>query len=74
VLGSLLKQKPQAFETFKIFIYGLKMKLNLVLALFILIMEGNTLQMSLKATFPNMGSSIKPLFHTILDIMVPLKE
>jgi len=43
------------------------MKPNLVLALFILIMEGNILLMSLKAILTNMGSSIKSLFHTILS-------
>jgi hypothetical protein len=50
--------------------YGFKMKLNIVLSLFILIMENNIHLMNLKATFANMRSSIKPQFHTILHIMV----
>jgi hypothetical protein len=50
--------------------YRLKMKHNLVLALSVLIMKGNILLMSLKSNFANMGSNIKPLIHTILDVMV----
>jgi hypothetical protein len=66
----LLKDKSQAFETFKIFIYGFKMKLILVLALFALIMEENIHLMNLKNIYTNMGSNIKPQFHTILNRMV----
>jgi hypothetical protein len=40
------------------------MKLSLVLALFAPIMEENIHLMNLKATFPNMGSNIKPQLHT----------
>jgi hypothetical protein len=43
----LLKHRSQAFETFKNFIYGFKMEHNLVLVLFILIMEGNALLMNM---------------------------
>jgi hypothetical protein len=46
------------------------MKLSLVLALFVLIMEENINLMNLKTIFTNMGSSIKTPFHTILNIMV----
>jgi hypothetical protein len=48
-------------------VYGSKIKLSLVLALFILIMEENIYFMNLKATYANMGSRIKPQFHTILN-------
>jgi hypothetical protein len=57
-------------ETLKTSMYGLKMKHNLVLVLFILIMEGNIFVMNLKAIFVNMESNIKPLFHTILNEVV----
>ena len=50
------------------------MKLNLVLALFALIMEENIHLMNLKATFTNMGSNIKPHFHTIPNKTVWLNE
>jgi len=44
----------------KIFMYGLKIKYNLVSTLFVLIMEGNILPMNLKSIFINMGLSMKP--------------
>jgi hypothetical protein len=49
----LLKDKSQAFETIKIFMYGSKMKLSLVLALFVLIMEENIHLMNLKTILAN---------------------
>jgi hypothetical protein len=52
----LLKDKSlDLSKHLKIFIYGFKMKLSLVLALFEMIMEENILLMNLKVTFPNMG-------------------
>jgi hypothetical protein len=65
-----LNRNLKYLKHFKMFTSGLKMNLNLILPLFVVIMEGNALQMSLKSIYANMGSSIKPLFHTIIDEMV----
>jgi len=54
----------------KNFMYGSKMKPNIIFDLFILIMEENIHKLNLKSTSSNMGSSIKLMFHTILNRMV----
>jgi hypothetical protein len=58
----------------KNFMYGFKMKLSLVLALSALIMDENIHLMNLKSTFANVGSNIKPSFHTIPNKTVWLNE
>jgi len=64
------KINHKLLKLLKIFIYGFKMKLCLILYLFILIMQNNIHLMNLKVTFTNMRSRIKPRFHTILNRMV----
>ena len=66
----LLKNKSDAFQTFKNFINGLKMMHNIILGLFALIMEKNIHQMNLNTIFANMGLNIKQLCLIILNRMV----
>jgi hypothetical protein len=61
------KINHKLLKLLKNFMYGFKMKLGLILALFALIMEKNIHLVNLKATFTNMGSSIKPQFNTIVN-------
>ena len=66
----LLKNKFDAFQTFKNFHTWIEMMHNLILDLFALIMEKNTHQMNLKTIFTNMGSNIKQLCLIIPNRMV----
>jgi hypothetical protein len=70
----LTKEKSQDFELLKSFMYEFKMKLSIILDLFTLIMEEHIHLMNLKDTFSNMGSNIKPQFHTIPNRMVWLNK
>jgi hypothetical protein len=70
----LVKEKSQDFNFFLNFMYIFKMKHNLVLAFFALIMEKVIHLMNFKAIFANMGSSMKPSSHTILNRKVWLNE
>ena len=59
----LLKEKSHKFlQLLRIFIYGLQMKLNLILALFNKIMVANTHLMNLENTYKIMVLNIKPPF------------
>ena len=62
------------FKLLNIFVYGSKMNINIILSPFILVMKENIHPMHFKTIFTNMGSSIKPWYNTILNIMVYLKE
>jgi len=62
------------FKLLNIFVYGSKMNLNIILPPFILVMKENIYLMNFKTIFTNMGSSIKPRYDIILNIMLYLKE
>jgi hypothetical protein len=70
----LLKDKSQAFETFKNFHVWIQNEAQSCIGSLALIMEENIHLMNLKSTFANMGSNIKPQFHTIPNRMVWLNE
>jgi hypothetical protein len=66
----LLKHKSQAFETLKNFHLWIENEAQYRIDTLCTDNGGNILLMSLKTIFSNMGSNIKPFFHTILSRMV----